>query len=86
MKKIIRLRRVDTSRKTIEIYNISTKNIKVYIVSKTDNIYVLWIKNPKVRLYKINLRPENKLIIPEAYSYFKELFEEKQVEYALSKH
>ena len=31
----------------------------------------------------MNPRPEKKLVIPEAYSYFRELFEEEQVEYAL---
>ena len=46
-------------------------------------MYVLWIKNFKVRLYKINLRPKEKLIIPEAHSHFKELFKEKQIDNAL---
>ena len=31
----------------------------------------------------MNLRPEKKLIIFEAYSHFKELFKEKQVDSAL---
>ena len=69
--------RVDTSRKTIEIYSISAEDIKAYIASKTDNMHVLWIKNPKVRLYKINFRSEEKLVIFEAYNHFKELFKEK---------
>ena len=46
-------------------------------------MYVLWIKNLNVRLYKINLRSEEKLVIPEAYSHFKELFKEKQVDSVL---
>ena len=74
---------VDTSRKTIEIYSISAEDIKVYIAFKTNNIHVLWIKNLKIRLYKINPRPEEMLVIPEAYSYFKELFKEEQVECVL---
>ena len=40
-------------------------------------MHVLWIKNLKIRLYKINLRSKKKLVIPETYSYFKELFEKK---------
>ena len=60
--------------------------MKAYIVFKIDDIYVLQIKNLKVRLYKMNPRSEEKLVIPEAYSYFKELFEEKQVKYALSEY
>ena len=31
----------------------------------------------------MNPRPKKKLVIPEAHSHFKELFKEKQVEYAL---
>ena len=31
----------------------------------------------------MNPRPEEKLVIPEAYSYFKELFKEKQIDNAL---
>ena len=77
---------VDISRKIIEIYDISAKNIKAYIAFKTDNIYVLQIKNFKIRLYRMNPRPEKMLIILEAYSYIKELFKEKQVEYVLPKH
>ena len=46
-------------------------------------MYVLQTKNLKVRLYKINFRPEKKLVIFEAYSHFKELFEEKQVDSVL---
>ena len=68
---------VDTSRKIIEIYNISAEDMKAYIAFKIDDIYVLWTKNPEVRLYKMNLRSEEKLVIPEVYSYFKELFEEE---------
>ena len=86
MKKIIRLRKIDILRKTIEIYGISAENIKAHIASKTDNIYVLQTKNLEVRLHKINPRSEKKLIIPEAYSHFKELFKEKQVDSALSEH
>ena len=41
------------------------------------------IKSPKIRLYKINFRSEKKLVIPEAHSYFKELFKKKQVDSAL---
>ena len=65
---------VDTSRKIIEIYGISAEDIKVYIASKTDNIYVLWIKNPKIRLHRMNPRPKEILVIFEAYSHFEELF------------
>ena len=57
--------------------------MKVYITFKIDNIYVLWIKNLKDRLYKINPRPEKRLVILEIYSYFKELFKEKQVDSVL---
>ena len=46
-------------------------------------MYVLQIKNFKIRLYKMNSRSEEKLIIPEAYSYFKELFKKKQVDNVL---
>ena len=46
-------------------------------------MHVLWIKNPKDRLYRINFRQEKILVIPETYSYFKELFKEKQVECTL---
>ena len=74
---------VDISRKIIEIYGISAEDIKIYIVFKINNIYVLQIKNFKVRLYKINFRSEEILVIPEVYSYFKELFEKKQVNSAL---
>ena len=77
---------VDTSRKTIEIYNISAENIKAHIASKTDNIHVIQTKNPKIRLYKINLRSKKMLVIPEAYNYFKELFKKKQIDSALLKH
>ena len=31
----------------------------------------------------MNPRPEKKLVIPETYSYFKELFKEKQVDSVL---
>ena len=34
----------------------------------------------------MNLRSEKKLIIPEAYSHFKELFKEEQVDSALSEY
>ena len=34
----------------------------------------------------MNLRPEKKLVIPEIYSHFKELFEKKQVDSALSEY
>ena len=51
--------------------------MKVYIAFKTDDAYVLWIKNLKIRLYGINFRSEEKLVIPEIYSYFKELFEKE---------
>ena len=77
---------IDTSQKIIEIYSISAEDIKAYIVSKIDNIYVLWIKNPKDRLYRINLRPKEILVIPEIYNYFKKLFKEKQVKCALLKY
>ena len=40
-------------------------------------MHVLWIKNPKIRSYKINPRPEEMLVIPETYNYFKELFKEE---------
>ena len=40
-------------------------------------MYVLQTKNLEVRLYRMNPRPEKKLIIPEAYSHFKELFKKK---------
>ena len=83
MKEIIRLRKIDTSRKTIEIYNISAEDIKTYIAFKIDNVYVLWIKNLKNKSYRVNPRSEKKLVIFKIYSYFKELFKEKQVEYAL---
>ena len=86
MKETIRLRKIDTSRKTIEIYNISTENIKTYIAFKTDNIHVLQTKNLKIRLYKMNPRPEKKLVILEIYSHFKELFKKKQVNNVLLKH
>ena len=49
-------------------------------------MHVLWIKNLEVELYKINSRPKEKLVIPEAYSYFKELFKEEQVDSVLLKH
>ena len=49
-------------------------------------MHVLWIKNLEVRLYKMNSRSEKKLVILEAYSYFKELFEKKQVDNALLEH
>ena len=68
---------IDISRKIIEICGISAENIKVYIVSKIDNIYVLWIKSSENKLYRVNFPWEKILIIPEAYSYFKELFKEK---------
>ena len=86
MKGITRLKRVDILRKTIEIYNISAEDIKIYIASKIDDIYVLQTKNPKVRLYKINPRSEEKLVILEVYSHFKELFKEKQVDSVLLKY
>ena len=60
--------------------------MKAYIAFKIDNIHVLQIKNPKDRLYRVNPRPEKKLVIPEVYSHFKELFKEEQVEYALSEY
>ena len=34
----------------------------------------------------MNLRSEKKLVIPEIYSHFKELFKEKQVDSALPEH
>ena len=40
-------------------------------------MYVLWTKNLEIRLYKMNPRPEKKLVILEAYSHFKELFKKK---------
>ena len=86
MKRINRLKIVDISRKTIEIYSISAEDIKTYITFKTDNIYVLQTKNSKNRLYGVNPRPEEILVILEIYSYFKELFKKKQVEYALLKY
>ena len=46
-------------------------------------MYVLQTKNLEIRLYRINLRSEKKLIIPEVYNYFKELFKEKQVDSVL---
>ena len=46
-------------------------------------MYVLQIKNLKIRLYKINPRPEEKLIIFETYNHFKELFKEEQVDNVL---
>ena len=49
----------------------------------TDNIHVIQTKNPKDRLYKVNFRSEKKLIIPEIYSYFKEIFKKKQIDSAL---
>ena len=60
--------------------------MKVYIAFKTDNIHVLWTKNLEVRLYKINPRSEEKLVILEAYSHFKELFKEEQVDNVLLKY
>ena len=86
MKKTIRLKRVDTLRKTIEIYNISAENIKAYITSKTDDMYVLWTKNLKNRSYKINFRPKEMLVIPEIHNHFKELFKKEQVVSALPKY
>ena len=77
---------MDTSRKIIEIYGISAEDTKVYIAFKTDNIHVLQIKNPEVRLYKINPRPEEILVIFETYSHFKELFKKEQVNSALLKY
>ena len=49
-------------------------------------MYVLWIKNLKIRLYKMNPRSEEKLVIPEIYSHFKELFKKKQVDNVLLKY
>ena len=72
-----RLRRVDTSRKTIEICGISAEDMKAHIASKTDDVHVLWTKNPEVGLHRINLRSEKKSVISGIYSYFKELFEKK---------
>ena len=57
--------------------------MKVYIAFKIDNMHVLQIKNFKIRLYRMNLRSEEMLVIPEAYSYFKELFKKKQVDSVL---
>ena len=57
--------------------------MKIYIIFKIDNIYVLWTKNLKIRLYKINFRSEKKLVIFETYSHFKELFKKKQVDSVL---
>ena len=57
-KKTTRLRKIDILRKIIEIYGISAEDIKAYIIFKTDNIYVLWTKNFKDRLYKVNLYSE----------------------------
>ena len=53
------------------------------MASKTDNIHVLQIKNPKIRLYKINPHPKEILVIPETYSHFKELFKKEQINSAL---
>ena len=83
---INRLKKIDILRKTIEICSISAENIKIYIVFKTDNMHVLWIKNLKNRLYKVNFRSKEILVIPETYSYFKELFKKESVEYALSEY
>ena len=55
----------------------SAENIKVYIIFKIDNMHVLYIKNPKNRLYKVNFRSKKRLVIPEAHSYFKEIFKEE---------
>ena len=49
-------------------------------------MHVLWTKNLKIRLYRMNPRSEKKLVIPETYNYFKELFEEKQVDSVLLKY
>ena len=49
-------------------------------------MHVLQIKNLKIRLYRMNFRSEKKLIIPETYNYFKELFKEKQVDSVLLKY
>ena len=57
-----------------------------YIAFKTDNMYVLQTKNPEIKLHKMNPRPEKKPVIPEAYSHFKELFKEKQVDNVLLEH
>ena len=46
-------------------------------------MHVLWTKNLEVRLYKMNPRPEKKLVIFEVYSYFKELFKKEQVDSVL---
>ena len=46
-------------------------------------MHVLQTKNLEVKLYKINPRPKKKLVIPEIYSYFKELFKKEQVDSAL---
>ena len=46
-------------------------------------MYVLWTKNLKIKLYKINFRSEKKPVISEAYNYFKELFKKKQVDSVL---
>ena len=40
-------------------------------------MHVLQTKNPKIRLYRMNSRPEEKLVIFEAYNYFKKLFKKK---------
>ena len=56
--------------------------MKGYIFFKIDSIYVLQIKNPKIRLYRMNPRSEKMLIIFEVYSYFKELFKKnRQIAY-----
>ena len=60
--------------------------MKAYIAFKTDNIYVLQTKNLEIRLYKINLRSKEMIVIPEIYSYFKELFKKKQVDSVLLKY
>ena len=60
--------------------------MKVYIVFKIDNMHVLWINNLEVRLYRMNPRPEEKLVILEIHSHFKELFKEEQVDSVVSEY
>ena len=57
--------------------------MKVCIAFKIDNIYVLWTKKSENELYRVNFRSEEIVVILEIYSYFKELFKEKQIEYSL---
>ena len=49
-------------------------------------MHVLQIKNLKNRLYRVNFRSEEILVILEVYSYFKELFKKKQINSVLLKY